>query len=139
MASPNISFDKIGSSIRKPGKYFEFNTKLAKRSLPTNLQRVLLVGQRLASGTIPALTPVSVFSDDEAAGYFGRGSIAHRMVAAAITANRYAQLTVVAVDDDAAGIAASGTVTITGPATAPGALSLEVGRERVMIALHIAQ
>jgi len=131
MASPNIMFDKIPSSIRKPGKYFEFNTKLAKRSLPTNLQRVLLVGQRLAAGTIPALTPVTVFSDDEAAGYFGRGSIAHRMAAAAIEANRYAQITVVAVDDDAAGVAATGAVTVTGTAGAPG----EVGRDRVDAAI----
>jgi hypothetical protein len=26
MSSPNISFDNIPSSIRKPGQYFEFNT-----------------------------------------------------------------------------------------------------------------
>ena len=32
MASPNISFDSIPASIRKPGKYFEFNTKLAVRT-----------------------------------------------------------------------------------------------------------
>jgi len=135
MASPNIAFDKIGSSIRKPGKYFEFNTRLAKRSLPTNLQRVLLVGQRLASGTVAALTPVSVFSDDDAARFFGRGSIAHKMTAAAIEANRYAQITVVAIDDDAAGLAASATVTVTGSATAPGSVSLEIGRDRVHAAI----
>jgi len=135
MASPNISFDKIPSSIRKPGKYFEFNTKLAKRSLPTNLQRVLLVAQRLASGTVPALTPVTIFSDDEAAGYFGRGSIAHRMAAAAIEANRYAQITVVAVDDDTAGVAATGTVTLEGAASSPGAVSVEIGRDRVDVVI----
>jgi len=138
MASPNIAFDTIGSSIRKPGKYFEFNTKLANRSLPTNLQRVLLVGQRLASGTVAALTPVSVFSDEEAAGYFGRGSIAHRMVACAIRANRYAQITVVAVDDAPAGLAASATVVINGTASAPGALVLEIGTARVDVAITSA-
>ncbi len=35
MASANIQFDEIRASIRKPGKYFEFNTKLAVRTLPT--------------------------------------------------------------------------------------------------------
>ena len=41
MASPNISFDTLPASIRKPGKYFEFNTRLAVRTLPANVQRVL--------------------------------------------------------------------------------------------------
>lgn len=48
MPSPNISFDQIPGSIRKPGKYFEFNTKLAVRTLPGNRQTLLLIGQRLA-------------------------------------------------------------------------------------------
>jgi len=136
MASPNVSFDKIPSSIRKPGKYFEFNTKLAKRSLPTNLQRVLLVGQRLSTGTVAALTPVNVFSDEEAATYFGSGSIAHRMASAAIEANRYAQITVVAVDDIAAGVAASRIVSVGGSSAAtPGVVSLEIWRERVDVAI----
>lgn len=49
MASSNISFDSIPASIRKPGKYFEFNTKLAVRTLPVNRQTMLLIGQRLAA------------------------------------------------------------------------------------------
>lgn len=47
MASENISFDNIPSSIRKPGKYFEFNTRLAVRTLPQNRQKLLIVGQRI--------------------------------------------------------------------------------------------
>ena len=50
MASKNISFDSIPSSIRKPGKYFEFNTKLAVRTLPANLQRMLIIAQSLTAG-----------------------------------------------------------------------------------------
>ncbi|WP_315383505.1 phage tail sheath subtilisin-like domain-containing protein [Microvirgula aerodenitrificans] len=134
MASPNVSFDSIPSSIRKPGKYFEFNTKLAVRTLPGNLQKVLAIGQRLASGTQPALVPVDVFSDEQAAQLFGRGSAAHLMAHAAITANPYLQLTVIAVDDATAGIAASGTVTLTGPATGAGIVSLYVGAARVDVA-----
>ncbi len=54
MASKNISFDQIPSSIRKPGKYFEFNTKLAVRTLPNNKQRMLIAGQRLKTFVEPA-------------------------------------------------------------------------------------
>lgn len=135
MASPHISFDSIPSSIRKPGKYFEFNTKLAVRTLPGNLQRVLAVGQKLASGSQAALVPVDVFSDEQAAELFGRGSYAHLMARAAITANPYLQLTMVAVDDAPAGVAATGTVTLTGPATGGGVVSLTIGTVRADVAV----
>lgn len=135
MASPNISFDQIPASIRKPGKYFEFNTKLAVRTLPTNEQKLIIVGQRLASGTVPALQPVQVFSGDQAALYFGAGSLAHRAAVAAITANQYVALTVIALDDAPAGVAATASVEFTGPAAADGAYALLIGRDRVDIAI----
>lgn len=135
MASPNIAFAQIPASIRKPGKYFEFNTALAVRTLPGNLQKTIMVGQRLAGGTIAANTPVDVFSDVDAATYFGRGSIAHLMVLAALRANPYLALSVIAMDDAVAGVAAQGTVTITGPATGSGVLTLQVGDQLVQIAV----
>lgn len=39
MASTNISFDQIPASIRKPGKYFEFNTTNAVHTLAANSQK----------------------------------------------------------------------------------------------------
>ncbi|MBU4274017.1 MAG: phage tail sheath subtilisin-like domain-containing protein [Planctomycetes bacterium] len=131
MASKNISFDTILASIRKPGKYFEFNTRFAVRTLPSNLQRMLIIGQRLVAGTVAALVPTQVFSDAEAADYFGHGSLAHLMCRAAITANRYLDLTVIALDDAETAVAASGTLTITGPATTSGTLGLSIGSQRV--------
>jgi len=135
MASKHISFDAIPSSIRKPGKYFEFNTKLAVRTLPANAQKMLIIAQRMAAGSVAALVPTNVFSDAEAAGYFGNGSNAHQMCRAAIKANPYLQLTVCALDDNAAGTAATGTLTITGPATGPGVLRLFIGSRRIEIAV----
>ncbi len=134
MSEP-ILFDKIPVSTRKPGAYFEFNTKLANSSLPTNLQRVLLFAQRLATGTVAALKPVDVFNDKDAAVYFGQGSIAHRMVTAAIRANEYAQITVVAVDDALAGTQAKGEMSIVGEATTAGALAFYVGAERIDVGI----
>lgn len=138
MASPNISFDQIPASIRKPGKYFEFNTKLAVRTLPGNLQKTLVIGQRLAAGTVAANTPVEVFSDDQAATYFGRGSIAHMMVRAALRAYPYLTLSAIAADDAGGAVAASGTITISGPATAAGTLRLAIGNDAVTIAIASA-
>lgn len=124
MASPNINFDSIPSSIRKPGKYFEFNTKLAVRTLPGNLQRLLIIGQKLAAGSAPANTVVDVFSDAQAATYFGRGSIVYLMVQSALQANPYLQLSAIGMDDAGASVAATGTLTITGPATSAGVVSI---------------
>ncbi len=136
MASKNISFDTIPSGIRKPGKYFEFNTKLAVRTLPANDQTVLIIGQRTTNGTVPALKPVDVFSGDDAALYFGAGSLAHIAAVAAITANRYVSLTVIAVDDAVAGQPAKAVVEFTGPATANGAFALFVANTRVDIPVY---
>ena len=135
MASPNISFDSIPSSIRKPGKYIEFNTRLAVRSLPGNLQKTRIIAQKTAAGTAPANVPVDVFSDAQAQVLFGVGSQAHLMVRAALKANPYLQLGVLPVDDAGAGVAATKTVTITGPATSVGVLSLLIGNAAVEIAL----
>jgi phage tail sheath gpL-like len=135
MSSKNISFDDIPSSIRKPGKYFEFNTKLAVRTLPNNKQRMLIIGQKVSTGSVDQLIPTLVFSDKQAETYFGAGSICHLMVRAAIEANPYLDLTVVALDDAGAGVAAEGTVTITGPATSAGVLTLYIGNQKVEIAI----
>jgi phage tail sheath gpL-like len=135
MASPNISFDSIPSSIRKPGKYFEFNTRLAVRTLPGNLQKMLIVGQRLAAGTVVAGVATEVFSDRDAATYFGRGSMLHRMCTAAIKAYPYLALTAIAVDDAGGSAAATSTVTITGTASASGVLTLKIGDLSIELAV----
>ena len=139
MASKNISFDSIPSSIRKPGKYFEFNTKLAVRTLPANLQRMLIIAQRLTTGTVAQIIPTKVFSDAEAAAYFGNGSIAHLMVRAAIKANAYLDLTVCALDDSATNpVARVQTLALTGPATSTGVLTLYVGNVRYEVGINSA-
>lgn len=135
MASPNISFDSIPSSIRKPGKYFEFNTKLAVRTLPGNRQKTVIVAQRLATGIVLANAQIDVFGTDQAALYFGRGSIAHLMVVAALKTNPYLTLSVIALDDAGGSIAATRTLTFTNNATAPGTVTLNVNEQNVVIAV----
>lgn len=135
MASANIAFDTIPSSIRKPGKYIEFNTKLAVSTLPGNLQKTLIVGQRLAAGTVPANTVVDIFSDVDAAVFFGYGSIAHLMCAAALQANRYLSLQAIALDDAGASVAGTQTVTFTGPAGGAGVVTVNVGDQAVQVAV----
>ncbi|WP_304168588.1 phage tail sheath C-terminal domain-containing protein [Lonsdalea britannica] len=135
MASPNISFDSIPSSIRKPGKYFEFNTRLAVRTLPTNQQKVLILGQMLDTGTAEPLQAVNIFSDDEAAMLFGQGSMAHTMATEAISCYSYLQLQIIGIRDAQAALKATGKITITGPASGAGTLSAWVGSTRIDVAV----
>ncbi|MDH2918495.1 MAG: phage tail sheath C-terminal domain-containing protein [Sideroxydans sp.] len=135
MASANVAFASIPASIRKPGKYFEFNTALAVRTLPGNLQKTLIVGQRLIAGTVPANTVVEVFSDVDAASFFGRGSVAHLMARSALQANNYMALSMIALDDAAASVAATATVTFTGTASSAGNATLLVGDQSVVVAI----
>lgn len=137
MSSPNVSFDTIPSGMRKPGQYVEYNTRLAIRNLPTNEQTVIIVSQRLTAGTTPALTPLDIFSADQAATAFGAGSLAHRASVAAIKANPYVSLTVITVDDAAAGQPAKGTVEFVGTATADGAFALFIGSDRVDVSTYL--
>jgi len=134
MGSENISFDSIPSTIRKPGAYFEFNTTLAVNSLPANVQPTLIIAQRIAAGSVAALVPTRVYSTADAATYFGRGSLAHRMVMAALRANPYMDLTVCALDDGA-GAAAAGTVTFATVPTGSGVATLYIGNDKVEIAI----
>ena len=136
MASPNISFDTLPASIRKPGKYIEFNTRLAVRTLPANVQRSVIIAQRNADAPLPPLTPTQVFSDVQARDLAGLGSQAHAMVRASIRANPYQHLTLLLVDADPAALAAEGSVTFNGSATGAGVVTLAVGYELVRLAVR---
>lgn len=139
MTSPNISFDTIPASIRKPGKYVEFNSKLAVRTLPSNAQRLLIVAQMLAAGAAVASAPVKVFSSAEAAALFGRGSQAHLMVKAAIEAYAYSRITVLPLADAGAGVAATWTLTYTGTSTAGGSVTVTVAGQALNVPIATGQ
>ncbi|CDH07226.1 putative phage sheath protein [Xenorhabdus bovienii str. oregonense] len=131
-----IDFDTIPSSLRKPGKYFEFNTRMATRTLPGNPQRVLIIAPMGDDGQADALRPLDIYSDNEAARQFGAGSLAHLMARAAIQANSYLQLQVIGLKTARAGQAAQATLSLTGPATGSGTLYLWVGDQRLDIAVE---
>lgn len=133
MASANISFNEIPSSIRKPGKYFEFNTTNAVRTLAANSQRMLIIAQK-SEDSEAALEPVQIYDDDTAGQLFGYGSQAQIMVQAAIRANQYLDLTVLPVPPASAGIAATGKMDLTGTATGSGVISLTIADTSIAVA-----
>lgn len=119
--------ETLPGSTRKPGSYIGFDTRRANNSLPANLQKVLIIAQRLAAGAVAELIPTRIYSDKEAAAAFGAGSPAHLMAKKAIINNPLIDLTVITQADAGGSAAAAGTFTFTGTATGPGVCSAYVG------------
>jgi phage tail sheath gpL-like len=100
---------------------------------------MLIVGQRIAAGSVAALVATQVFSESEAAAYFGAGSLCHLLARAAIRANPYLQLSVIALDDATDGAAARvHTLTLATNASSAGLLTLYIGNTRFQIAIASA-
>jgi len=126
-----ITFKQMPTARRTPGRYTEINPVIANRGLSADPIRVLVIGQRLTAGVKAALDLVEVTGADNASSYFGAGSMLARMFEAAFDANPYLYAFGLALDDDGAGVAATQTITVTGPATGDGVISVWIAGERV--------
>jgi len=130
---PAISFDSIPDALRLPGVYIEFDPSLAGNAVFQ--AKILLTGQRLAAGTKAAASLARVTSVDQAEAFYGRGSMLAEMLKHLKAANRFIETWAIPLDDDSAGVAASGQITLTGPATGPGTLALYIAGTRVRVAV----
>lgn len=122
-----ISFNQIPSNIRVPGTYAEVSNIRAQSGLSQLETRILVIGQRLSTGTVAAHVPTLVTSKAQAVTYFGQGSMIANMFDMLFDNNPYTEKWAVAVDDNGAGVKAAGKVSITGPSTAAGTISLYIG------------
>lgn len=129
----SISFNQIPLNIRVPYVYTEYDATRANQGPGIQPFKALMMGQRLAAGTVAALTPTRVTSVAQAKKYFGAGSNLHRMAIAWFAENTFTELWMVAFDEPAAGAKATTTVTITGPATESGTLNLYIAGTRVQV------
>lgn len=131
-----IGFNNIPASVRVPLFYAEMDASQANRA--TVAKRTLLLGQRLASGTAVAGQPYLVATVDQAIALFGRGSMLARMMAVYRRNDLLGEVWVIPQDEPAAGVAASGTITVTGPATASGTIALYVAGQRLQVGVSAA-
>jgi phage tail sheath gpL-like len=130
-----ISFNQIPVSLRVPGAYVEFDSSRAGGGLPAMPNRVLIIGQKLAGGTAAALVPQRVFNTAQAEQLFGQASILARTCRAFKDADPSSECWAIALADLPAGTAATGTITVTGPATAAGTIALMIAGQKVPVAV----
>jgi len=128
-----VSFNNIPSNIRVPLFYAEVDNSRAGYFQQQN--RTLIVGQKLSGGSATANVPVFCSSQDQARDLGGVGSMLERMVGAYRANDPFGELWVLPLADNGAGVAATGTVAITGPATAAGTINLYIAGQRVQIAV----
>lgn len=127
-----ISFNQIPINLRVPYVYTEYDATRANRGPGIQPIKGLIVGQRIAAGTIPALTPIRITSPAQAKKYFGEGSILHRQAIAWFADNKSTEVWAVAFDDPT-GAFAAGEIAFAGPATAAGTIALYIGGTRVQV------
>lgn len=129
----NITFLSIATDWRVPGQNIEVDHLSAVRGLPGMPRKILLLGQRLVTGPVAQGALVRVTRAADGVAYFGRGSQLAQMIAAAIKVNPYTEMWALALDDLGAGVAATKTVTMTGPATEAGTPYLYIGGKRIAV------
>lgn len=134
-----ISFNEVPGSLLTPGFFGEFDNSQAVSGPGVMPYRVLLLGQMLATGTAAAATPVRVFSPDQVGKLAGRGSMLHGMSQRHFQANDYTETWMIPLEDDAAAVAAAGSVTFGGAPTEAGTLNLYVAGRRVRVGIASGQ
>lgn len=124
----NVSFREIPADVLVPGQYIEIDGSRADTGTPPIPRKIIIVGQKLAAGTAKTTTPteVPVATVDQVVQLGGRGSLLAQMAAEAFRAYPYGKFTLIAADDLVAGVAATGSLLVTGPATESGTIALFV-------------
>lgn len=130
-----ISFNQIPAGLRVPFLYAEFDSSKAQQGASVMPFKVLVLGQKLATGSKAAGSPVRVTSFAQAQDYFGEGSMLQGMLARIFDNNKFTEVQVIALDDPGAGAQAAGSLTTSGPATADGTLALYIAGRKIEVAV----
>jgi len=134
---PSVPLTGLSAQDPVPGNYAEINFAQGPSAGSGNVRPILILANRSVAGTATPDTvvygPVSspqLVSNQDCINLFGQGSEAHRMWRRSTAVNTVTPVYVVAVSESI-GAAATGVITITGPATASGSVRTWVGDDFV--------
>jgi phage tail sheath gpL-like len=130
-----ITFNEIPAILMTPGVYSEIDTSNAVQGVQLQPHEILIIGQKLAAGTMTADTPYACATAYEASLLAGEGSELHLMVRAFKAQNSLTPVTVIGVADNGAGIQAVQSITWTGPATETRELVFYIGGVRIPVSV----
>ncbi len=127
-----IAFSSIPASLRVP---FYFAEAVAAPNGDAASGPPLIAGQLLAAGTATAGELVQVFGPSHAEELFGAGSQIATAIAAYRAIDSVGELWALPMADVGGATAASGSITVTGPASADGTIALLVGGRSYTVAV----
>jgi phage tail sheath gpL-like len=127
-----VAFTNMPGDIRVPGAYFEINAGVPPYS---GTSRTLLIGRKTSGGSAALGAPVNVGAADANA-LFGSGSMLADQVLYARQHNPVGEIWAFPATDPS-GTAATGSIAITGTATAAGTLVRYIAGERYSIGVAV--
>jgi phage tail sheath gpL-like len=126
-----VSFNSIPANWRMPLYWVEVDPSMA--GYPRSRLTSLIIGTMLPTAQAVPNVPIPVPSQADARALFGYGSMLDGMVEA-FTANNFAQeLWVLPIAEASAGVKASGSITVTSPASSAGTLPIYIAGRRVQV------
>lgn len=131
------AFNSIPNNIRIPFMAVEFDSSRAQQGPSLLSYKALIIGQKSASGTWTANQFYRVTNVNQVIAGAGRGSMLHRQYLAWSAVNNSTECWIGVLADDGAGVAASGTILVTGTATAAGTIPLYMGGEPVPVSVAL--
>ncbi|MFC0384336.1 phage tail sheath subtilisin-like domain-containing protein [Muricoccus vinaceus] len=134
-----VSFNEIpgGGALRVPFFFAELDATGANRG--GRLPKALVIGQMVAAGTLTPGVPVLCQGAGWAKSAAGQGSMLALMAAQYRARDEFGPLYLLPLADDAAGVAATGSIQVTAAATAPGTFVRKIAGQRVSVAVSSAQ
>jgi len=125
----------IPTTIRVPFVYVEFDESRAYSGPALLKYKVLILAERLSTGTKAVNEISAVTSADQAATYFGAGSVIHRMFQAWFQNNKLVEVFGQGIEE-ATGNKAAASIVFTGTATAAGTVYAYIDGTTIQVAVE---
>lgn len=130
-----MSFNEIPDNQLVPFVYVEFDSSKAVAGPGVMSYKGLLIGNMLSTGTADPNVPRQISSVAQAEELFGRGSLLANQARAWFKNNESTELWAIGLDDDGAGVAATGDFNFSGTATESGTVSAYIGGKKIKVAV----
>jgi len=131
-----ITFEGISQNSRASGVFIE--EKNVQRSFASLIapQTVLILGQYNSGKTPTDNIPVRIFNKEEAWDKYGRGSLLSRLVEKVFLSSRgVVEVWTCPLADNGSGVPADAEISITGPASANGTLTVSIGDRIISVSV----
>jgi len=133
-----VSFNGIGTNLRVPFAYIEFDNSRAQQGPSVQPYKTLIMGQKISAGSATALQLSTVTSESQAIELYGVGSMLHLMIAKYLENDKITEIKAISIDDAGAAVVATGKVTIAaGSATKDGVLAFHIAGKKVSVAVSL--